>query len=401
MRRPRSRLPATATASLVALLLGACASSPPEDVLGVYELDGERVEATDIGAHASGLANLAKGRYGLALDDLKQALRLDPTSIETLNAIAICYDRLGRHDLAFAYYQRALAFDQGSAQTLNNLARSLLVQGRPEEALLYLKRIESGVADKTVIANLALASAAVGRTSGAIPLAADEPVGADQPKAWIERNSKQLQTLVTTAELDLGAALAARSGLDPALLRAVAYTPAAATPAAITVVPGVPWRSATPEPQIEVEALAPPPGLSTSGAAEPDVDTVAATILASAPANLPDQPRPGDDTTPLLASLVVSNGTGREAMAARLATWLAGHGLPRARLTNADSFDAAISVLSYRPGFEAEAERMAAVLPHRVTLAADAGLTSDLRLLLGDDLLEFDDTLLASHPEMM
>ncbi len=86
----------------------------------------------------------------------------------------------------------------------------------------------------------------------------------------------------------------------------------------------------------------------------------------------------------------VSNGTGRSRMATRLGYYFEANGLRVQRLTNADGFSVERSVVFYRPGFEAAAELLAALLPVDVVRRADDALAGDIRLLVGQDLLAFD-----------
>lgn len=76
----------------------------------------------------------ALNNVGLALEAFRKALRDDPASVDALNGIAACYDRMGRFDLSRRYYEMALAIDPGDARLYANLAVSLDMQGKVAEA---------------------------------------------------------------------------------------------------------------------------------------------------------------------------------------------------------------------------------------------------------------------------
>ena len=81
-------------------------------------------------------------------------------------------------------------------------------------------------------------------------------------------------------------------------------------------------------------------------------------------------------------------------MAARMRDHLAQSGVPADRLTNADHFAYTASAIFYRPGFEDRAAALGRPLPVQVDLIPDDEQSSDVRLRLGSDLLDFDLQLL-------
>ncbi len=89
----------------------------------------------------------------------------------------------------------------------------------------------------------------------------------------------------------------------------------------------------------------------------------------------------------------VVNGTGREEMAKRFSTFFGSKGLRVASTKNAGDYDYDVSVISYAPGYEEEAKKMAAALPVAVELEEDADLNVKVELTIGADLLAFDASL--------
>ena len=96
-----------------------------------------------------------------------------------------------------------------------------------------------------------------------------------------------------------------------------------------------------------------------------------------------------------VALVEISNGAGRLKMAARMGRYLVGHGVPNSRLTNADSYTNKVSVLYFKPGQIANAKSLISVLPVHPNLRRNAALETNLRLVLGGDLLEFDRDLIS------
>ncbi len=92
----------------------------------------------------------------------------------------------------------------------------------------------------------------------------------------------------------------------------------------------------------------------------------------------------------LLPLIEVSNGTGRLSMAARIRRYLESGGLVIRRLTNADTFTRQETTIFYREGWKAYAEDLARLLPAAIDLEGRVGQSSDIRIELGGDLLNFD-----------
>ena len=97
--------------------------------------------ATVLGAEealAQGRAQLSSGRLIEALQAYNQALAQAPESIEALNGVAVCYDRMGKFETSRTFYEMALGIDPQSALLLNNYGYSLYLQGERAEATRFL-----------------------------------------------------------------------------------------------------------------------------------------------------------------------------------------------------------------------------------------------------------------------
>ncbi len=491
--------------AVAGVLLVGCSESM--DGKPVYSINGEARTLASGDYHQRGVENLRQGRIGLALDDLRLALKETPDSVEVLNALAVAYDQLHRFDVAREYYNRSLAIDPNSTQTLNNYGLSLLRQGHKAEAETMLARAEGSDAEAaTAKANLAKVRYQVGGAvaRGAMPQRNDDrKTAASAGNAWVERTTPTIQTLVTRTEAaseaeqvahvqvasvpeqlrdvaaaDLAVAYTARSTteLPPIATPAVDVAPrpviapapvaelapeaapvrvaAVAEPANAPIVAVIPRNDAEPaieavvapaadpvritevapgeEPVlVQVAEAAPMPAI-VRGSSAAEVTPIVVPVAASAPvpeiarvssaaevtpvaeaapveepapvrvAVAVPQSEPAPEpaaATPAVAppstfSFEVANGAGRSRMAARLARYLGGEGLPRASLNNADHFRYQSSELTYRPNFRAAAERVAARLPRPVDLIETDDQRCDVRLRLGGDLLGFDAALL-------
>jgi len=192
------------------VLLGALAVAGCTDLWPMYGL-GESPTVSAYEANmARGRGRFAAGQFGLAVEAFRDALERDPNSVEALNGLAAAYDHIGRPDLAAYYYARALALDPNSAQTLNNVGFSYMMQGKFDLATVYLRDAQQYDRSNPAIAvNRAVAEAAL-RASQPRPNAqwhapSDKDVG-PLPRAWLQRTTPVVQTLVGQPSLSLASA---------------------------------------------------------------------------------------------------------------------------------------------------------------------------------------------------
>jgi hypothetical protein len=90
----------------------------------------------------------------------------------------------------------------------------------------------------------------------------------------------------------------------------------------------------------------------------------------------------------------VSNGAGRNKLAARMRNYLESKGLAVSYLTNAASFDNQRTAIFYKPGMRPEAEQFAKQLPVSVELIEMGKYYAHIRVRLGRDMLDFDNNTL-------
>lgn len=106
----------------------------------------------DADPYATGRDLMAKGDVPGAMAAFRQALAQDPRSLDAMNALGVCYDRLGRHDLARSWYDAALAVSPDAGLVLNNVGWSLYLQGEYRAAIPVLRQALAD-ADPQVQAN--------------------------------------------------------------------------------------------------------------------------------------------------------------------------------------------------------------------------------------------------------
>lgn len=225
--RPASGL---APLALGAALAGHAADARTEDpgklrMTGPDPIAGATAEA----ARAQGRLALQADNVPAALQAYRQALAQDPESVEALNGMAVCYDRLGRFEDARLHYETALGIDPTSAMLLNNYGLSLHLQGDARGAERFL-RLAAAAGDPAVQAASLRTLARIERADAAArPRLPDSRPATAQPAPAgpaIVRTSGHEQRLVLTpqasaAPLQLAAALPPERAMLAAALGAL------------------------------------------------------------------------------------------------------------------------------------------------------------------------------------
>jgi hypothetical protein len=134
----------------------------------------------------------------------------------------------------------------------------------------------------------------------------------------------------------------------------------------------------------------------TTTRAEPIAIPVAAVLAPPRPAQPSEhsaQPPAVKIPEPTTARVAVSNCVGRTGMARRFRTFFRAGGLPVLHITNSPPFDCQKTRLLAHAGHERQAQMMAQLIPQPIEVETDDTITDDIRLVLGRDLLGFDQTL--------
>ncbi|PZU51336.1 MAG: hypothetical protein DI568_01735 [Sphingomonas sp.] len=147
-------------------------------------------------AREMGKAYLGLNKVPEALQAYRQALAQDPDSVEALNGMAVCFDRLGRFEDARTHYEAALGIDPTSPVLLNNYGLSLYLQGAYEDSARFL-RLAAAAGDPTV-------QAAALRTLAKIENGRAAPATAAQQSAAVEAGPRIVRTSGHEQRLVLG-----------------------------------------------------------------------------------------------------------------------------------------------------------------------------------------------------
>ena len=153
----RRRLVAALTAC-IAVLAASCSSTsstpklaPPNDAstssnsAKVDIRDRDAAGPTDAHKRAVIRLQLAVGYYqdgqfNTALDELKQALTIDPNFTDAHTVLALVYAELQQNDLAEKSFQRALQIEPDNSDLDNNYGWFLCQHGREKESLTWFDR---------------------------------------------------------------------------------------------------------------------------------------------------------------------------------------------------------------------------------------------------------------------
>jgi tetratricopeptide (TPR) repeat protein len=187
-----------------------------------------------------GRAHYQAGRYREAVDELEQALTLDPGSPNLVYNLARVYELLGDIDRALPHYEHyrdmlpASAVDEraridNTLQRLRGARTELLPKQEPERQLRppnLIARTQRGVADGAfwTLASISLAALAAGGVSGIMALRADKDarefvLGRDGELADRDRRADRVERLALISDVSLAAG--AVGGLTSVLLYAL------------------------------------------------------------------------------------------------------------------------------------------------------------------------------------
>lgn len=367
-------------------------------------------------AYAAGKKQYKKGLYGLALKNFRAALGHKPKSVETLNAVAATYDKLGRFDLSRRYYARALALDPESPQTLNNIGYSFVMQNDFTTARAYFERARkaggSASMQNAVGANLAALDAAQGREMAPGQLAG-MPVHASAVTSLnasiatpvtlhrnvpVVKNGDRIRVIATAADTRKVAAG------DTWEVAAAAVAPAKIRNRRLPQQPVLTHGEAplsAPVARVEMEpvALSGPVAKTPEPAVKPKLlmANVAEPVLQGEP--VAKMSRPATRSEPVASKsepvIEISNGAGRRFLAARTRDYLTTQGVNAVRLTNADTFLYPKTAIFYREGYRDRAHEIAQMFAMPIAMSRVDEQYPDIRVRLGWDSMEFDDRMLA------
>lgn len=119
--------------------LSGCASSPPSDDIVTASDEPELRKRARIRLQLA-LGYYEQGKATVALDEVKQALNIDPSFVDAYNLRGLIYVRLNDMRLAEESFRRGLAIDANDANVLQNYGWMLCQQQRYGEGVQSFDR---------------------------------------------------------------------------------------------------------------------------------------------------------------------------------------------------------------------------------------------------------------------
>lgn len=375
-----------------ATVLGGCASSSEmwsvKPVMNIKHAAKDSESMYRLGRYYQGKIN-----YTEAIAAYEKALAADPNYVEAHNGLGVAYSLQGRHELAQRHLARAIELAPNAVHLHNNLGYAYLIQGRDgEAAAAFEQALRLEPANQKALANLAIAYERVGlhdkaamlahvkpapaaRTEVAAqsaPAAAPQPVVGAEPAAAFAVVTQPAPTVVAQP------APVVVTQPAPAVVALPAAQPAPMVVAVVQEAPGPEVKRGEDDRVVQVA-----PNVFELKMAQPPsvLDVLTAHATAAQDATNPDNKR---------VRLEVSNGNGVTGMARHVSGFMQKSGFAKARLTNKKPFRQAQTEIHYRSGNEAEADRIARMMPRQVVLVESDKLRKDIqvRIVLGRDVVQ-------------
>jgi len=83
---------------------------------------------------------MRQGNMGVALQQAKKAIEVDPGSVDANNMLALIYERLGEYDIAEVYFRQGIALDPENSFIRNAYGTYLCTQRRYQESDTQFKK---------------------------------------------------------------------------------------------------------------------------------------------------------------------------------------------------------------------------------------------------------------------
>jgi type IV pilus assembly protein PilF len=156
--------------------LAACASKPPPPPPAQPELPPPVKQAEATPQHRSqlhtdlGTGYYERGQLDIALDELNEALKLDPNNFKAHNVTALVYSTLGEDAKAELAFARALALAPQDSEIRGNWGWYLCTHGRARESIAEFEQAIRNPLYKSpesALVNAAACSESIGETRNA------------------------------------------------------------------------------------------------------------------------------------------------------------------------------------------------------------------------------------------
>ena len=103
--------------------------------------------------YRKGADHFARGEYGLAEQNFREATEKTPQDAGSWIALAACYDRLRRFDLSDRAYETAIKLSGETALVLNNQGYSYMLRGNLTAARAKLAKARALEPDNPLVQN--------------------------------------------------------------------------------------------------------------------------------------------------------------------------------------------------------------------------------------------------------
>jgi type IV pilus assembly protein PilF len=132
---------AVMSVATVVFLIAGCASTQPDGTQRELQTSSDQSENQRRAQIRMQLAigYLQQGQLGIALDEIKQALQLDPNYEDAYSVRALIYMEMGETALAEDNFQRALRLAPNNPDLNNNYGWFLCQNGREKQSIAYFE----------------------------------------------------------------------------------------------------------------------------------------------------------------------------------------------------------------------------------------------------------------------
>ncbi len=335
-----------------------------------------------------------QGKYAKAIEEFSKALHNDSRYCKAYNGIAMCYDALRHYNTAHDSYEQAIQCDPQEAYLYNNYALSSLLCGDYDKGLaLLLKALQLSGENNRIKNNVLLARGIIDRQKQNGPVALQwegVPFPAQTHLGEVVREDTQAVTN-QVCELAQTPLFWERQSAKTVDARALETVEAPSQPDSFPA--RLPLISRTAENKLlfPVEDVAGAHGETTvqlSSSLEKNIKLV--TLIAEKTKKRVIQEQAVAILRKSNGTVEVSNGNGVAGMAQKSATYFRGYDFKVSRITNAEHFRFADSVIFYKEGYLQVAVKLAMVIPGFQEMEKVESLGRDsigVRVLLGSDLV--------------
>ena len=299
-----------------------------------------------------------RNRYKEAIEEYKKIIIIDPGHVKAYNGIGVSFDKLGYTSRAVEYYEKALSLDPDIDYVLNNLGYAYISLGEYEKAIENLKKaVALNDKNERVHNNLGLAYSGNGQYELALnefKLAGKEAVayynmGRVNYKKGLYQDARNNFLM--------------SSNLDPSFAMADKWFALAGSMDTIVKLADEDQR----------------------------------------PDNVDEKQKSSDKKIALEhrdyykdSGIEISNGNGVRNMAGRIADYLDRKGFDVVRLTNADSYNYARTIVYYRRGHRKNAHEIISHIPGTQTMQKAPEFDRpdiNIKVLIGKDIVKYHDVL--------